>query len=189
MSIYFYASGNSPQMYWVLRRYQPVLIPSIYISFCFFILKTHDHIRLAMIFASLILMLNLYLNSRQSPEMKGLDKSVQEFVAQYGEDDNPLILYDSKLKYQVSSIISYGKYDFMPLKEIDLLNKIFKNIKKRIIYISDNSDNKDRKLENHNLKLSTFRMKHKRKGANHNVLPLKEYNENYAFYIWERAKL
>lgn len=159
---YLYKSGNSPQMYFNLRRYIYIILPTIYLSFCCFVSTFNiRNLKYIVLFTS-ILMLHTQLESKQIIEFKGLDKSVQQFADKYGESDN-VFLYESELKYDFSSIISYMKNECIPVDSLSSLEKIKEALpNKNLYYVSREAINSDSEK---------FSVDYNRMGENFDSLP------------------
>lgn len=180
---YFYDMQNSPQMWWALRRYTYVLLPTIYLSFCFFILDLKNRkLQAAIMFASLILMLNITLRVDQPREMIGLDSYAQEFSETYPAQDY-VILYEDDLHYSISSILSYGAYDFALVTNDTMVANAASATDKSILYFTDNKY-VDPHLANTDSSWF-FSMDYSRMVENYDQLPYQHSPENVLFEIYE----
>jgi hypothetical protein len=176
-SYYIYNISNSPQMYWSVRRYLYVLLPLLYISYVLFVSKQSKLSQNILLAMTTFLVLNQNLRSQVAPEMKGLDNSVKTFISMYPESKYDLILYDKKLRYPISSILSYGKYQFIPINNINEVLDIysyFKN-KKNILYITNN------KLKIPNKK---FTIDYTRVGESYIDLPKAKQYKKFTFNVY-----
>lgn len=130
---------NSPQMYWALRRFIPVFFPGLFIGYTLFVNKVNS-VKLQMIVTITMLMLtyNLYLNSNQEVEYENLDKSVLSFIKEYPESNDYLFIYEEDYRTEISPLVTYANYDFVPVKSISelvLYNQVLTNTGKEIMYI------------------------------------------------------
>lgn len=176
---YIYNISNSPQMYWSVRRYLYVLLPTFYISYVLFISKQKKLYQNIMLVMTILLILNQNFKSKVVPEMKGLDKSAKNFIHKYPSNKYDLILYDKNLRYIISPIISYGKYQFIPIakmKKVFEISKFFPN--KNILYLTSNN------LNNNN----RFTIKYSRVGENYLNLPKIVYKKNFSFNVYDVSK-
>ena len=173
---YLFDISNSPQMYWSIRRYIYVFLPIVFISFVFFVSRQESYSRFAFALVSFLLVVNQTLAVKPKPEMKGLDKSVEKFVVEYPSGKYDLILYDKKLKYQISSILSYGKYQFIPVSssnQAELIRDHFGS-KRVILYIKkENTKSKDIK----------FTVEYTRVGENYNKVPVATQHKRFDIFV------
>jgi hypothetical protein len=75
-SYFFISFGNSPQMYWGLRRYYNILLPVIFISFVLLTNEIESKTRLIIATSCLIISINMFYDSNQTVDYEGLDDSV-----------------------------------------------------------------------------------------------------------------
>lgn len=159
---YLYRSGNSPQLYWNLRRYVYIILPVLFISFVYCFNYISMKINKYIVLIIFLLMVNLQVNSGQIVEFNGLLDSVKNFEKYYCKDD-AIFLYDKDLKYDLSSIISYCKNEFVPVEDAKDLNIIRGKLKnKKVYYITD---------ENIALPAEKISISYVRLGEDYNKLP------------------
>ncbi len=171
---YLYKSGNSPQLYFNMRRYVYILLPIIFFSFAYFISKMDKKVANLIVLGAAILMLHTQLDSKQIIEFKGLDKSVQSFEDKYCTDE-AVFLYNSDLRYDFSSIISYMKNDAIPVDDLSMLKLINQSLNgKTIYYVSRNSMNSQSEK---------FDVSYTRMGENFDDLPKDRQNKKLEMYI------
>lgn len=119
-------------------------------------------------------MLHTQLDSKQIIEFKGLDKSVQSFEDKYCTDE-AVFLYNSDLRYDFSSIISYMKNDAIPVDDLSMLKLINQSLNgKTIYYVSRNSMNSQSEK---------FDVSYTRMGENFDDLPKDRQNKKLEMYI------
>lgn len=117
ISCYFvYKSGNAPQMYFLLRRYYNIFLPSLLISFAVFIESENREKNILISSVIFLLACNLYMDSKQKVEYAELDTNVQAFVEKYPEEEISTIFYNYEDKFDISPIVSYCSYDIVPLQ-------------------------------------------------------------------------
>lgn len=117
VSCYFvYKSGNAPQMYFLLRRYYNIFLPTLLISFVVFIESENREKNILISGVIFLLACNLYMDSRQKVEYAELDTNVEAFENRYSDKDISTIFYDYDDKYDISPIVSYCAYDIVPLQ-------------------------------------------------------------------------
>lgn len=171
---YLYKSGNSPQLYFNMRRYVYILLPVILLSFKYSISKMNKKTANSLVLVSIILMMHTQLESKQIIEFKGLDKSVQLFEEKYCTDD-AVFLYDSDLRYDFSSVISYIKNEAIPVDDLSVLNRINESlIGKQLYYVSKDPINSD---------AEEFDISYIRMGENFDDLPKDKQEKNLSMYI------
>ncbi len=122
LTIYLYLfinAGNSPQLYWMLRRYYNIVIPILFLSFTLLIDEMNKKTGLMISTAIFLLSANLYFNTEPVPEYSKLDKSVQAIESSLG-DQYDIIFYDEEVRYSISSLLSYMDTEFMEIAEADL---------------------------------------------------------------------
>ena len=112
---FFLAAGNSPQLYWMLRRYYNIILPVAFLSFVIFVEGMSKKTGLIISTACFMLSLNLFLNSGQIPNYKGMDKSVEAMDQALSERNVSRIFYDEDIRYEISSLLSYSDAEFIPI--------------------------------------------------------------------------
>lgn len=128
VSCYFvYKSGNAPQMYFLFRRYLNVFLPSVLIFFVMFMESHNRQKRLAISLVMLLLSGNLYMDSKQRVEYAGANTAIINFTRLYPENTSMTIFYDTNDKYKISTILSYGAYDMVPLQSDTELDAVIQN--------------------------------------------------------------
>lgn len=182
-TFYFYDMKNSPQMWWALRRYTYVLLPIIYFSFCFFVSDLKSKKTQAVVIAtSLLLMVNMTLSVEQHREMIGLDHYAQEFVEEFDADEY-VILYEDDLHYSISTLMSYGAYDFALVTNDIVIQRAAAATDKKVLYFSyeRNTDPSFSGISPD----TTFEMTWQRMGENYDRLPDQHLTKNVLYKIYE----
>ena len=178
--LFLYEIHNSPMLYWAIRRYIPVVLPAVFLGFIFFLKDLSYRQRMVLIVSSLLIMTNIFLEARQRRDYKGLNISVESFTKQFDEKDNYLFIYDKKLRYLISSMMSYGKYDFFPVNsvsEIPLISSNFPdNKKKKILFVS---------LEKFPIEHQKYTIEYQKVGENFHSLPKNYYREKHLLYFYD----
>lgn len=178
--LFLYKIYNSPMLYWAIRRYIPVLLPTVFIGFVFFLKDLKYRHRMIVIISSFIIMTNILAESRQRRDYKGLDIVAEHFTHKFKENDNYLFFYDKNLKYTISSLMSYGKYDFLPINSVSevplLLSNITPDTKRRVLYIT---------TEKHPIDHQQFTIEYQKVGENYYALPQKYYRKVHNLYFYE----
>lgn len=114
--LYFlFAAGNSPQLYWMLRRYYNVILPMAFLGFILLMSRVEKKIMTIISVACLLISVNMFLNSGQIPDYEGLDKSVVEADSQLENVGADVVFYDQDLRYEISSIMSFNSAEFIPV--------------------------------------------------------------------------
>lgn len=171
---YLYQSGNSPQLYFNMRRYIYILLPIIFLAFTYLMEKMNKKMACLLVSVAAILMIHIQLGSKQIVEFNGLDKSAESFEKKYCAED-AVFLYDSELRYDFSSEISYIKNECIPIDDLSLLKSINETLgNKKIYYISKNP-----KIENE----EKFVVSYKRMGENFDDLPKDKQLKDLPMYI------
>lgn len=130
----FFKPGNSPQLYWLLRRYFNIIIPVLFISFVLTMDKyMKSKVGIAFCCFTFIFSVGMFINSKQTVDYDGLDKSVIAFEEQLKEKNVKTIFYTEDIRYNISSLFSYSDIDFVPLLNVDL--------QKLEVYLDNNSLN------------------------------------------------
>ena len=182
--IFLYEIHNSPMLYWAIRRYIPIVLPVVFLGFIFFLKDLNYQTRIILVFSSLLIMTNIFFEARQRRDYKGLDLSVRNFTKVYHEDDNYLFIYHKDLRYLISSFMSYGKYDFLPINSVSEMPLILPNIpkikKRKIMFVS-----KDLLPIEH----QTYSIDYQKVGENYQTLPKKYYHEKTNLYLYDAQLL
>lgn len=182
-SYFVYKSGNAPQMYFLLRRYYNIFIPSVLVCFVIFIETLDRKKNLIIAFICFTFSCNLSCNSRQIVEYNDLDNRVFDFVKAYPENSVATVFYDNEIKYDFSPIVSYTSYDIVPLQSEQELKNVCSNTeyydKSKSLYVSEN---KIGNLEYSKQNLSYYRM-----GENAEELPKEHYYIEVEVYVYNMA--
>ena len=182
---FFLKARNSPQMYWVFRRYIHVIIPLLLLSFGFFAHQLNKVPRIIILIVGCLLTINMTSKINLQPEMKGLDKTVIAFTQKYKENQNYLLLYHDDLRYWISSILSYGKYDFFPVRTPKFLADIIaKAVSNKILYLFPFPTGASPQLCDTN-KIDNFTISYERQGEDYESLPKKRYKRAFKICIME----
>jgi hypothetical protein len=116
----FYASANSPQLYWNLRRYIYVIIPVLYISSVVLYLYIDNKTIKYLVAVSLLLItLNNFFNSKQISDYSGLEVGAKRISNAIPE--NAIVLYNVINKRAVTPILCYKAFDFIPFSSTSQL--------------------------------------------------------------------
>lgn len=177
-SALFVNSYNAPQIYFNLRRYIFVIMPALYIGFVFFVSKiSPNYIKNLLVVITFFITLNLYFNANQIVEFKGMDKSVKIFTDKYKENNNYTIIYNTNnLRKDISALLSYGRYDFVPIYNNNLIPVIYEKLSDKNILFIDNKRYPNQKYEEYSIE-------YQRMGENYYGFPGKQ-NFKYDFYIY-----
>lgn len=171
---YLYQSGNSPQLYFNMRRYIYIILPVIFLAFTYLMAKMDKKIAKLLVLGAAILMLHAQLESKQIIEFKGLDKSTQAFEKKYCTED-AIFLYDSELRYDFSSVVSYIKNECIQVDDLSLLKSIGETLKsKKIYYVSKDPINKVGEK---------FTVSYRRMGENFDDLPKDRQEKDLSMYV------
>ncbi len=114
--LYFlFAAGNSPQLYWMLRRYYNVILPMAFLGFILLMSRVEKKIMTIISVTCLLISVDMFLDSGQIPDYEGLDKSVVEADLQLENMGADVVFYDQDLRYEISSIMSFNSAEFIPV--------------------------------------------------------------------------
>ncbi|WP_428080092.1 hypothetical protein [Candidatus Pelagibacter sp.] len=185
-SVLFLDIRNSPQLYWGYRRFIPIVIPCLIIGVCFF----HYRLKLLKLFSLVIFFLTVYLqiNSNQIfhkdffflSEMKNLDKSLALNDDIFQQYINYSILFNSKDKYPISSLISFYSLKPISYKNLDQFSDLTN--KTDFPYLVATKKNN---FDNLNCDyLTDLKYNYVRLGENYNSIPKTIYNKNYSFNLY-----
>lgn len=116
-SYLFFGASNSPQLYWMLRRYMNVLLPGMLLGFVVLLQNMEKRSGQIISLACGLLSANLFFNSNQIVNYEGLDKSVMEVEQQLREVGYNTVFYTSEVKTQISSLFSYSNLEFIPVSD------------------------------------------------------------------------
>lgn len=123
-SYFFLRAGNSPQLYWMLRRYYNVLMPGLFISFVYLFEKADKQITIIIGLACTIISANQLLDTKQVSDYSGLDKAVGDVSDYLSQNNVDAVFYSADLRYQVSSLMSFSDCEFIKLDTEDDIEKI-----------------------------------------------------------------
>lgn len=175
-SYFFISFGNSPQMYWGLRRYYNILLPMLFISFVFLMNETETRVRLIISAVCLIISANMFFDSGQIVDYKGLDTSTIAISDDLTNSGYKCVLYDTELRYIISSVFSYSNAEFIPVD--------YDNIKDVISFIDNKGYGDDvvymtaLDLDN---PIKEYEISYKKLGEEYNQVPDTVYNNLYYF--------
>ena len=119
-SYFFISFGNSPQLYWGMRRYYNVLIPALFICFVMILKGMESKTRLIFSAVCLILSANMFFDSEQIVDYKKLDISCADFQTMLDARKIDVVFYEDSCFYDVSSLLSYCHQEFIPISMADL---------------------------------------------------------------------
>ncbi len=175
---FFIAFGNSPQLYWGLRRYYNILIPVLFISFVVLMKKTEEHVTIILSVACLIISANLFFDSEQIVEYKGLDISAVDTSVQLDRNHVKYIFYDEDISFNVSSLLSYCKQEFIPIKTsyLERVNDyMHEKGYENYIYLSES---------NYENATFLYQVSYDKLGENYGEVPKKTYDKSFEFYSY-----
>ncbi len=178
-SYFFISFGNSPQLYWGLRRYYNVLLPVLMLSFTVLIKNIDEHVKLAICAACLIISANLYFDSNQIVDYEKLDLSVQDFENQMNLRKIEYVFYEEDIQYNISSAMSFCKQEFIPVSMADITNVkewMENKGKDNYIFLSQ---------ENYGGVNETFTISYKKLGENYGTVPQDVYKNSFDFYSYD----
>lgn len=182
-SFFVYKSGNAPQNYFLMRRYYNVFIPAVLLLFVVAVNVNieKNKTRIFIAFVSLLISINLFADSRQKLEYSGIVQSVTNFEQKYNEDKTVLV-YLQEQNIDISPMISYCKYDIIPVQNFDELKSVSANVynytNKNVIFVT--KEKLDYLNEKENIGFKYYRM-----GEVGNDLPRTYYEILYNFYIYD----
>ncbi len=181
-SFFVYKSGNAPQNYFLLRRYYNIFLPAVLLLF---VVSVNVNIeknktRILIAFTSLLISMNLFADSRQKVEYSGIVQSVIDFEQKYDENETVLV-YMQEQNVDMSPMISYCKYDIVPVQNFEELNRVRENVYKytnrKVIFVT--KEKLDELQEIDSIAFSYYRM-----GEVANDLPRDYYEILYNLYIY-----
>lgn len=177
-SYFFISFGNSPQLYWGLRRYFNILMPVLFISFVLLTNEIESKVRLIIAVMCLIISANMFFDSEQTVDYQGLDKSVIDISDDLYNAGVECVLYDENLRYILSSVASYSDIEFIPVnvKDIDNVSQWFDNKGyENTLYMTD--------LQMDNI-YKEYNISYKKQGEEYNNVPTTVYKNSYDFYAY-----
>lgn len=115
-----FGSSNSPQLYWMLRRYYNNILPVSVIAFCclFRDLKKEPCYLLASV--CMALSVNMYLDSGQIVDYKGLDQSVSKLEQEIKAQGYDTVYYLQQNIQAISPLFAYSDLEFVPVSPQEL---------------------------------------------------------------------
>lgn len=178
-SYFFVFFGNSPQLYWGLRRYYNILLPVLFISFVILINEVENKVRLILSLTCLIISANMFYDSKQIPDYKNLDKCVIAIDEDLKNRNIDCVLYDTDLRYTLSSVISYSDIDFIPVTNTQISDAgkwLLENGYENSVYMSAMELECQKELYN---------ITYKKQGESYNQIPTTKYKKSYNFYSYK----
>ena len=182
-SYFVYKSGNAPQMYFLLRRYYNIFIPSVLVCFVIFIESYDRKKNIIIAFICFAFSCNLSCNSQQIVEYKELDDRVVDFVNAYPENKISTIFYDNEIKYDFSPIVSYSSYDVVPLQSDEELQDVCVNTK----YFDEENSLYVCEKQIGNLNYTKENLSYYRMGENSEELPKESYYVEVGVYVYKMS--
>lgn len=177
----FWGAGNSPQLYWMLRRYYNVIIPVLFLAFVLILDEMNKKTGIILSGVVFLLSCNLFANSKQVPDYYGLDKSVG-VMAEALEETYDLIMYDEDIRYEISSLLSYADIEIIPVdsSEIEMVlnSEMAENI--RIGYVSN---------MNFMETSDVYQVQYYKMGETYGEVPTERYYMEYNFYVYSSEEL
>ena len=178
-SYFFISFGNSPQLYWGLRRYYNVLLPVLFLSFVLLIKDMDEHVKLVISVACLVISANMFFDSEQIPDYKKLDISAQDFQVKLDTQNIEYVFYEEDLKYNISSAMSYCRQEFIPVSMADIENVskwLKEKGKENYIFLSQNDYGNSNDIYN---------ISYKKMGENYGSVPQDVYKKSFDFYTYQ----
>lgn len=178
-SYFFISFGNSPQMYWGLRRYYNILLPVLFISFVLLTNEIESKVRLIIAVTTLIISANMFFDSEQTVDYKGLDKSVITISDHLDDSGVDCVFYDDKLRFELSSLVSYSDIEFIPVdhKKINHVSQWIEDKGyENAVYMTDAELDCMHTLYN---------ISYKKQGEEYNEIPTSVYKKSYDFYAYD----
>ncbi len=116
-----FGSSNSPQLYWMLRRYYNNILPICVLAFCclFRSLKKEPYYLLAAV--CMALSLNMYLDSGQIVDFKGLDQSTAKLEQEIKAQGYHTVYFLQRDMRAISPLFTYSDLEFVPVHPQELI--------------------------------------------------------------------
>jgi hypothetical protein len=177
-SYFFISFGNSPQMYWGLRRYYNILLPVIFISFVLLTNEIESKTRLIIATSCLIISINMFYDSNQTVDYEGLDDSVITISDDLDNSNVKCVLYDTSLRDILSSVASYSDIEFIPVET--------KNIADISRWVEEKGYDGFVYMTTLELDFPSkeYNISYKKQGEEYNSVPTEVYNNSYNFYSY-----
>ncbi len=180
-SYYLFDMKNSPQLYWAIRRYLYVIIPLLFISFAFFLEDMKYKMRFVTVLSFFALSLNITFASNQiTSEMAGLDESAARFEELYPRSDFKYILYQDKMRYAISPLISYSGFIPIPIGKIDELALASEVLSEPFIFVTDQEVNALPGC----IFSSNEKIQYRRTGESYDRLPMDRQYKNFQLFVY-----
>jgi len=182
--VLFWEPHNSPQMYWCLRRFIPVVIPTIIIFFIYFFYELEGQKALVFCLVLIALAWQVYIlhTTITHREMAGAVNSVQDFKNKFGDD--AVIVTDNTQRHQLFSLYYYGNLDVIPFAKKEILQKNgYKPFSKGLNYVIV-SDAIGRWESTCSWSRAQFNFTYSRLGENYDRLPWEIYKLNIPIPVW-----
>ncbi len=174
-----FGSSNSPQLYWMLRRYYNNIVPVCMLSFCclFRNLRREQGYLLAAV--CMALSLNMYLDSGQIEDYKGLDKSAAKLEQEIKEQGYETVYYPLQDEKQISPLFAYSDLEFIPVSLQDLFR--IEDYKERFDF-TDSLFLTSKVIDNMSLDpdIQQYEMKYLKLGENYGEIPKDVYDKSIA---------
>lgn len=180
----FLRPGNSPMLYWLLRRYYNIIVPMMFISF---VVQMDKHwkpkISAFICCFSFVFSVGMLLESEQTVDYKGLDTSVSTVETELKEEEIETIFYTSDMRYVISSLMSYSDMDFVPISYVNI--GAFKN------YLDENGLQNAVLLSGPLKKVnpvSEHKIYYSKMGETHGTVPKETYEKEYTIYQYNLSE-
>lgn len=177
----FVSAGNSPQLYWFVRRYYNILIPVLFISFVLSTsgLKNRFSILIAMF--TFVYSVIFFVDTRQIPDYEGMNYSLKKIDSSLRKENLDVIIYDKEDSYPISSIISYCGIEGIPvdISNVSTLNKLKLHLKNKNYIIMTRKKMNDKLLDE-------FILSYRKLGETYKEVPKEVYNRAYTFYAYKK---
>lgn len=175
-----FGANNSPQLYWVSRRYMSVLLPGVFLGFVSLLQKLEKEVRQIICLVCMMLSLNMLFNSNQVVNYEGLDQAVIEVEKQLKDKGYDTVYYTNEIKMAVSPLRSYSDIDFVLIKT-DMMQSFFDYIADKdtsgSVFITD-LDMGPMEYEEHALHFVT-------QGESYGSIPKEAYSQNTQLKVYK----
>ena len=179
-SYVFFGAGNSPQLYWLFRRYYNVLLPVAGISFVLLLSSSGKKVNRIIAVSVFLLSLNLYLNSDQTVNYEGLDRSTIEISDYITDQGVETVLYSEKLRYEISPLVSFSEAEYIPYSA-GTLTPMLEELEKKGADVNDILIISEQSIADENVewKLSYTQME-----ETYGSVPQETYNKERSLYFY-----
>ncbi len=183
-SVYLISAGNSPQLYWMLRRYCYAFVPVCALSFANLVKKGEKKLISFVLAGICLLSLNMFLDTHQLPDYNGMEQGVKTIEDSLSERKIKTVLVDMSSPYAVSSLVSYADLDFVPFYSEEELAKILKSgllDEESTVYLGAAIEGANESMT-HSYSYITM-------GESYGVVPKENYSHTYTFHEYSIKEL